>query len=895
MANDIGINLIIGALVQGGVSSAFSSLGAMSKNLGSITNDLSAKQKRLGDVIAQSFARPHKNLGDMVRRYQDMSAAIKLSTQRQKELNDAFARQKIGAQMRQERWAETKTAAMQTTAFALPLIGTVKAYMELESATTNMKLAFMKEGGEVGEAFAEVKKQAIELGNVYPGTTADFINLGKVLREQGVADKAVTGGGLKAAAQLNVLLDTPQEFGGEFIAKLMEARGIGDADLSKAADQVQRARFGFGIKPGDMFDSMKYDAPIANVLGLRGLAQNEKLLAVQGMGAQVGLEGAQFGTNFAAMLTRLAKGPQMLEMARNGVKGQAKDILDSAKIKFEFFDKNGQFKGVDAMVAELSKLNQIRGKDGNVDQEKKMIVSEALFGSEAGRAALIISNKGSEGYQANIQKMREQASLEERMAEKSKTLANAWESMTGTITNGMVSIGEIFSGDLKGFFTSANEFIGGPLTDWIGKNKSFIKTTVSLVGGFLTMKVGLLAASYAISALLTPLRLSYTGYKMLRAAQTAYTLARLSGLGKMGALSRVLGVNLKWATAISGFFATALSGLSFGKVIVGLRMMSLALLTSPIGWAIAAIATAALLIYKYWEPIKGFFVGFWRGISAALAPLGALVKKAFAPIMPYLSPVIGMLRQVWQWFGNLLSPVKDTGNAAQKMGERFGALVGKMIMSVGGLWREIKTAFSGGIAGISKLIVNWSPIGLFYKAFASVLSYFKIDLPTKFTDFGEMIIGGLIKGITNKYSEVKQGFQALASDIKGWFSNPLAIKSPSRVFMGFGDNIGEGARLGILGSVARVGAATKKMAGVAASAAILSATPALANSGAGAKGNSNYAGAGGSGMVIHFSPVINITAGADAKAQVKTALDSSYREFEAMMRKYEAERKRRAF
>ncbi|HFV4075261.1 TPA: phage tail tape measure protein, partial [Escherichia coli] len=51
-------------------------------------------------------------------------------------------------------------------------------------------------------------------------------------------------------------------------------------------------------------------------------------------------------------------------------------------------------------------------------------------------------------------------------------------------------------------------------------------------------------------------------------------------------------------------------------------------------------------------------------------------------------------------------------------------------------WADIQEAFNGGIAGTGKLLINWSPAGLLYKAFAAALKYFGVALPAKFTDFG---------------------------------------------------------------------------------------------------------------------------------------------------------------
>lgn len=134
-----------------------------------------------------------------------------------------------------------------------------------------------QQDGKIAKEFEPIKRQSIERGDVLPGTTTDFMNLGRVLKEQGLHPDVIAGGALKAAAYTNVVLDTPQEFGGEFIAKLMEARGVRDADLMRAADLVQRARFGFGIKPGDMLDTLKYDSATANILVIKVMANTEHL------------------------------------------------------------------------------------------------------------------------------------------------------------------------------------------------------------------------------------------------------------------------------------------------------------------------------------------------------------------------------------------------------------------------------------------------------------------------------------------------------------------------------------------------------------------------------------------------------------------------------------------
>ena len=119
--------------------------------------------------------------------------------------------------------------------------------MGQEQASTDLKVTMMRADGSFG-AFEELNKQAKQLGNVLPGTTQDFINLAKALKEQGVKDEVLTGGGLKAAAELAVLMNMGQEEGGTFTARMIEAHGLNPDDLNKAADMTQRAYFAFGLK-----------------------------------------------------------------------------------------------------------------------------------------------------------------------------------------------------------------------------------------------------------------------------------------------------------------------------------------------------------------------------------------------------------------------------------------------------------------------------------------------------------------------------------------------------------------------------------------------------------------------------------------------------------------------
>lgn len=177
-----------------------------------------------------------------------------------------------------------------------------------------------------------------------------------------------------------------------------------------------------------------------------------------------------------------------------------------------------------------------------------------------------------------------------------------------------------------------------------------------------------------------------------------------------------------------------------------------------------------------------------------------------------------------------------------------------------GLWAELKAGFSGGIGDIIATLVNFSPLGLFYRAFAGVLSYLGIELPSKFTDFGGMLMDGMVRGITAGLGKVKDAITGAGESTITWFKEKLGIHSPSRVFAQLGGftmaGLGQGLAKG-------EGGVLKQIAGTAR--ALTEAGNSMLTSGITFDSRPPVA-AGGGGMVIqgdtvHFT--INATPGTD--------------------------------
>ena len=251
-------------------------------------------------------------------------------------------------------------------------------------------------------------------------------------------------------------------------------------------------------------------------------------------------------------------------------------------------------------------------------------------------------------------------------------------------------------------YTKAIETATGALQSfngWMERNPTLAKI---LGVGLLGIAASLVAIGGTL-AVFSPLILGMLSLRLMMAT--------------LGPSTGALGLAFRLLKAPMAILRMDLLGLAKNFMMVG-RLF----LTNPIVLAVTAIAVAAYLIYKNWEPIKGFFVG---------------------------------------------------------------------------IWSTIKTAFNGGIKGVSALIINWSPIGLFYMAFAKVMSWFGIELPSKFTGFGGMIIDGLIKGIKTGFEKLKGLWATINSYMPSFMQRSMDIHSPSRVMAGLGGHIMGGLRLGL--------------------------------------------------------------------------------------------------
>lgn len=306
--------------------------------------------------------------------------------------------------------------------------------------------------------------------------------------------------------------------------------------------------------------------------------------------------------------------------------GQAKTALSELKVSTA--DSKGNMRPLFTILKEMQGKFE-KNKLGTAQRAEYMKV---IFGEEASSAAAVLMTdamtgkldkltatfKASDGKTAELVKV-----MQDNLGGDFKEFQSAYEAVGTDLFDQQDS-------SLRQLTQTTTKYVL-KLDHWIVQNKGLAQTLLK-VGGVALAVIGLVGA---IGLVAWPV---------------------IAGVNALIAAAGLLGTAF---TVAGGAMMTVLGALSWPIVAIG-----------------AAIAGGALLIYQYWEPLSAFFSGVVEGLKAAFAP----VAEMFAPLAPVFEAIGQKVKQVWQWFKELIAPVKaskDTLDSCKESGVAFGqALAG---------------------------------------------------------------------------------------------------------------------------------------------------------------------------------------------------------------------------
>ncbi|HHH6391728.1 TPA: phage tail tape measure protein [Escherichia coli] len=849
MASEFSVGVIIGGIVGSSFRSAVSgtrraldSLGDTSRRLQERQNALTRATERYGQLGSSRMQRLNS---DLLR----VSRTMEQIERQQRRLSAVSATSDALKSNRMALYGQGAETYGIARTLGAPVMASVKQYSSFESQLRDISVTGDLDSRQEQAIGTAIRRASLQVNQLQESLLG---GVGQLVADGMNPQQAATFAGMLGKAATATKADMTD------LAKMTYA--FSDALKITDAKELEQA-FGIaatGAKLGsfELKDMAKALPGMAKAFAARGIYGKDAITQIVaslevGKGSGSAEEAV---TNMSNWLAAMGRGDTTQKYAKAGVdyQGSMQNYVAQGLSQYEaslmianrFIDGKGK-----AFVQQW----KAAGSRGDQEGQQKLMESFGLaevFTDIQTVNHLLSMRQGWDKYQSNKQEMNTpsaMATLDKDAAKQNDTLEGRWRRTQIGFNDSAISIGE----SLRPALIQLGETfipIMNSVGKWIAANPQLVSGTIQVIGALLAFKMATIGLKLGLNLLISPFVNVWKNAVLLRANWLRLSLA----LGEGGKL-RWLVTGFSTVAKGAGTLARVLGGgLVRGLMLAGRAVLFIgrALLMNPIGLIITGVAMAAYLIYRYWGPISAFFKRMWAQVTSAFSNAWSGIKSAW--------------NGVSGWFT--------------------------------GLWGNVKAAFNGGIIGVSKLIVNWSPLGLFYKAFAGVMSWFGVDMPKNFTDFGANLISGLVSGIGNKLSAAKDTIVNFGNSISGWFKETLGIHSPSRVFMGFGDNIGQGAAIGLQRTTPLAALAGQRLATEMTPDVPRIPSPEIMAAGYSGRGAAAAGGGTTGGIQVSFNPQFYLNGKeAAAPAGLTGALNMSLHELEKMLERLLAQQQRRRY
>ncbi|EPS0298901.1 phage tail tape measure protein [Escherichia coli] len=470
--------------------------------------------------------------------------------------------------------------------------------------------------------FKALREQALKLGSETQFTAGDAASGQAFLAMAGFTPQAIQAalpGVLSMATAGGMDLGETADIGSNILTQF----GLSADQMDRVGDTLTAAFTRTNTDLRALGETMKYAGPVAGKLGI----SLEQAAAMAGVLANMGIRGSDAGTAMRASLARLASPPKA-----------AAEALKELGVAVS--DANGKMRPMEDVLADLYKATR---KYGEVD---RVSFFKDIAGEEAFTSFMALVDAAGDGSLPKLRKELEGARGEaERTAKVMannldgdlKSLGSAWEGLR-------IRIADLIDGPLRSVTQWLTRVVSR-VTALAQAHPALTRQLLIAGGALLAMTATVGSLSLAIGVLAGPLAKLRLGFSLLT--------------GSMNAV-RVL---------------PALWGMVTGSV--SLLGGAIGALFSPVGLIVAALAGAAVLIWKYWDPIRAFFAGVFSGIMERLNPLRETFER--------FGPVFDAIGKVFNWFKSLLSPMessKETLDKCTSAGEIFGNVLGGALQLV---------------------------------------------------------------------------------------------------------------------------------------------------------------------------------------------------------------------
>lgn len=474
-------------------------------------------------------------------------------------------------------------------AMGAPVLKTVKDYAEFETAMLGVAKQVngaRDANGAYTQTYYEMSAAIKDMSERLPLTAIEIAQLVEGAARMGIQGKENLLTFTEQAAIMAAAFDLPTDQIAEDMGMISGLFKIPIKDISEFGDSINYIDDNAQSKVGDIINVLKRIAGTTQMVGMS--YKDAAALGSTFLSLGSGEEVAATATN--AMIGQLANAPILSSSARyaDGLK-----MLGLEAVKLQ------KAMNSDATGTILDVLDRIKA----LPKDKQLEAATRLFGKEYGDDASKLAQNVEE-YRRQLELTKDaqaKGSMGRESAAQLKSLNAQYDMAANSLSNISTELGQQLKPALVDVIVMIKD-MAASIRDWVKEHPVLTGYLLKAAAALSIITIGVGGLLLAIAGIMGPI------------------IALRFGLS-------FLGIN-------GGILIPILRGVGTAVMFIG-RM----LLLNPIGLAVTAIATAAFLIYKYWDPIKTFFSNLWDSVTNKFKIVVETFKSVWAPLT--------------DWFGNL--------------------------------------------------------------------------------------------------------------------------------------------------------------------------------------------------------------------------------------------------
>jgi TP901 family phage tail tape measure protein len=622
-------SVIIGGSISGAFKSALGSTKTGLKAIGDEIVKVERKQRLMARSI-EEFGRMGKSVDGLRQQYSRLTNEADRLRGAQSRLANVQARIDANNARRREIGGQLAGAAATFGVVAASAFAPVRQAVAFESAM--LGVAKQVEGardanGRLTPTYFAMAKQIQRLGREIPLATTEIADMVAAGARMGVAKDQLIDF-TRTAAMMADAFELPAGQLADDMGKVAGLFGIPIPRIGELADAINYLDDNAKSSGGDIIDVLRRTGGMAQALKMpaKEAAALGSTFLTMGSSAEVA------GTATNAVLRILGAATAQSKRVRAGLEsiGMTPTDVQASMSK----DPTG------TILRLLDTLNKL-------SDEQRMVAATRIFGAEYGDDIAKLATGASE-YRRQLELVNGEAqrgSMSREFQARLGTTAAQWQITKNHVSEVAVTIGNALLPAVNRMLGTAAPLIEG-MAEWSRQNPGLVKGIVGAALAVSGLRVVTLGAAYAWTAIKGP-ALSVMGF-----------IARWRATGALAAMGRFgpLAMRVAGAVRTVGAAVAAIGG-------------------GPVTVAVAALTAGALVVRKYWQPIKAFLGGMFDGMREAFGPVFAELGAAVAPLKPVWDAVSTSIGKAWDWAVKLLAPVNMTSEqlaTAANVGRVFG-------------------------------------------------------------------------------------------------------------------------------------------------------------------------------------------------------------------------------